>query len=319
MLETGEPSVRTLFILLFGVLIMHYGCKQAPEETQSREETQTPAQAVSPQLTTVQGSYTITVSPSSPRKNQPVRVKVDGAPQKKLRYQWTMNGQKIKGAHAPVFIGDVNKNDRIQVLVTVVGEDREYRSEEIMVGNTPPRVLSAQFIPQYPKKGDELTLTVKTIDEDNDSVTHVYKWSVNGRETGGETKSIQIDGDRIKRGDTITVKITPTDRESRGKPLSLSTQVMNSLPTVSPDITADFNGQLYTANVLAEDPDGDPLTFALRKKPEGMTIDRDSGIITWKVSQKDQGEHPVIVSVSDSHGGESIAIFNTEIQLMTPP
>ena len=40
-------------------------------------------------------------------------------------------------------------------------------------------------------------------------------------------------------------------------------------------------GLTYTYDVRATDPDGDPLTYSLPVKPDGMTITAD-GLVTWR-------------------------------------
>ncbi len=64
----------------------------------------------------------------------------------------------------------------------------------------------------------------------------------------------------------------------------------------------------YQYDAEAEDPDvGDVLTFSLDQSPVGMTIDVDTGLITWDVTATDVGDHDVTVRVEDPGG-----LFDTQ-------
>lgn len=75
----------------------------------------------------------------------------------------------------------------------------------------------------------------------------------------------------------------------------------NRAPTVSstPPITA-AEGNAYSYQVVASDPDGDPLSYTLTAAPAGMTIST-SGLITWTPTQlqAQTGSAAVAVQVSD--------------------
>ena len=70
---------------------------------------------------------------------------------------------------------------------------------------------------------------------------------------------------------------------------------------------------LFSYQVTAEDPDGDPLTFALVVGPPGMTIDPQTGLIEWLVTSKELGVYDVTVEVTDGQGGSDSQSFQVEI------
>jgi hypothetical protein len=61
--------------------------------------------------------------------------------------------------------------------------------------------------------------------------------------------------------------------------------VRNSPPVIVSSPPARLEeGTSYRYDVEAEDADGDPLRFSLEgDPPEGMVMDRDTGIIEWQV------------------------------------
>jgi len=58
----------------------------------------------------------------------------------------------------------------------------------------------------------------------------------------------------------------------------------------------------YTYGVVAKDPDsGDRLIYSLTKKPEGMTINEDTGLIEWRPTSSQAGTYDVTVGVADNY------------------
>lgn len=78
----------------------------------------------------------------------------------------------------------------------------------------------------------------------------------------------------------------------------------NTAPSITsvPDTVAIVNS-LYSYQVTAIDPDGDPLTFQLVTSPAWMFIDSTSGIILGVPTASNIGDTVVSVRVLDNHGG----------------
>jgi hypothetical protein len=153
-----------------------------------------------------------------------------------------------------------------------------------------------------------MQVNVKANDVDNDTVSYKYRWALNGRFAGEES---YLEGD-IKRGDEVTVSITPFDGEDSGRPIHLESIVQNSLPVFSEN-QPFFKGDTYEYHVKATDPDNDTLVYTLLEKPDGMIIDSSSGIIKWKVGMENEGIYDIKVSIKDNNGGEIIVPFTTTI------
>ncbi len=73
---------------------------------------------------------------------------------------------------------------------------------------------------------------------------------------------------------------------------------------------------LFEVTATADDPDlpDDELTFSLDAAPVGMTIDPDSGLISWTPSNAQVGGHPVTVRVTDDGGLFDTTAFNVEVE-----
>ena len=89
---------------------------------------------------------------------------------------------------------------------------------------------------------------------------------------------------------------------------------LNGAPLViSEPITTATEDQLYSYQVMASDPNGDTLTYSFIIKPDGMSIDRESGLISWTPANNQVGIHKIIVEVSD---GKQSVTQNFEIEVI---
>ncbi|HDH02566.1 MAG TPA: hypothetical protein ENH17_05510 [Nitrospirae bacterium] len=259
--------------------------------------------------------YTINLIPEDATRNNSITVYVRGANPGDLSYQWFVNNTEITGANGLVLkYSGLRKHDEVRVKVSA--KDRgECLSDPLVIANIPPKIQSAKLLPRTPRKGDDLHVEIKTFDGDGDSVTVDYELLINGESIPQRVLDDPgiLNGDFIKRGDRVSVKITPADGETNGRAIILASLVANSAPVVSDELETEFNGSIYSARINAFDPDGDSLTYTLKQAPEGMTIDPETGVITWLVTPDDEGEHDITVSIKDGHGGEIILPFSTTI------
>ncbi|HEX2965891.1 MAG TPA: putative Ig domain-containing protein [Syntrophorhabdaceae bacterium] len=133
-----------------------------------------------------------------------------------------------------------------------------------------------------------------------DDVRYSYEWSINGQPAGNGSDSIS----GVKRSDKVSVRLTRFVGEKPGSYKVLTFDVHNSTPKVSVSKTPGYDGKTFTAQLSASDADGDIPTFELLHGPEGMTIDKQTGMLNWTVKDTSIGEHPIKVKITDGHGGE---------------
>ena len=94
----------------------------------------------------------------------------------------------------------------------------------------------------------------------------------------------------------------------------LSINAGNTSPQItSTAITSATVGQNYNYLVSAEDADGDNLSYSLQIAPVGMSINQQSGLITWQPSN--DGLFPVRVAVNDNNNGTDTQTFNINVAL----
>ena len=89
-----------------------------------------------------------------------------------------------------------------------------------------------------------------------------------------------------------------------------SAALTNRAPSLIGDAPGTIQvGQLYRYQAVAQDPDGDNLTYSLPLKPTGMTIDAATGLIRWVPTEVHLGTQLVTIEVSDGRGGLDRATF----------
>ncbi|MCH2247748.1 MAG: putative Ig domain-containing protein, partial [Crocosphaera sp.] len=93
-----------------------------------------------------------------------------------------------------------------------------------------------------------------------------------------------------------------------------------ALPTVNqaPSFTSTPVGEIkagdsYQYQAIAVDPDGVALAYLLYDAPEGMTIDSNTGLVTWTPTRDNDAQTPVTLRVYDSRGGYGVQRFTIEV------
>jgi hypothetical protein len=172
-----------------------------------------------------------------------------------------------------------------------------------------------RFVGGDGRPGNTLGIETEGSDADGDPVQFEIAWQKNGQPAGGGNRLTSP----VKRGDKVTVTITPFDGKVRGKPATLSREIANTPPAIEGQDEFQVNGSAVTFHVRATDADGDSLTYSLKDAPAGMSIDRGTGWVRWTTSPGTTGKVPFTVVVSDGSGGESTARFSVTISQEPAP
>lgn len=262
---------------------------------------------------TVPSTYSLEIKaiPLDSTRKSTIYLTAQGFAPADAKIAWLVNGEPVAGQPALQFkSAEIKKGDKVQAKAMIKG--REVLSNAIEINNAPPVVTSVKFVPEVLDHGDTLGVEAKGEDIDGDAVSFVYEWTKNG-EPAGNAKNIST---VLKRGDKIKVRITPFDGEVYGRPALLEREIENMPPVITKekDLKFSFDGKVYTYQVKATDPDGDPLTYSLKSGPAGMAIDPSTGLVRWDVPEDFQGKAPFIVLVSDGQGGEASQKLTVQIK-----
>lgn len=252
--------------------------------------------------------YALEITPTDPTRNTVLILTPKGFNLSEAQVTWLVNGAVEEGAAQGQFEAKrAARGDTVQARAVLRGA--EIVSNSVMVRNTPPAVSQVKFTPEPFKCDDRLGVEPSGTDADGDPVTFFCEWTLNGEPAG----SGQILNATLKRGDKVSVKITPFDGTDYGEPVFVHKEFLNMPPVITRHNEFTFDGSLYTYQVKASDPDGDALTYSLEYPPVGMTIDRSTGLLKWIVPSDFKGKQNVKIIVSDGNGG--VATYYTEITI----
>jgi len=133
-------------------------------------------------------------------------------------------------------------------------------------GNRPPHMLSANILPDPITLDQSISVRADAFDPDGDLITYRYQWRLNDQPITGETHAI-LSSVKLKRGDQLSVLVTPYDGMVEGSPSVIESTVVNSLPQVTKLLLEPTDVQVGTpiqAQVNATDADDDPIEYRFR-------------------------------------------------------
>lgn len=294
-----------LFFILLGILSCEGGDRTGSEKRQNSP----------PVIISVQ------ILPENPTVESELRLDVKGhdpdGDSMTFLPQWIRNGKEIVGERKNTLtLKDFKKDDSIEVSVIPSDgktEGKPFLSSPVKILNSPPVLLQVDLEPSPAYANDTLKVAVKAFDADGDFIYYTYQWERNGTVLPEETKETLSLG-RFKKRDSISVTVTPDDRETLGKaksspPLAIS----NSPPMIVSSPPTSVTGNLYTYQVKAVDPDNDPIFFVLKKGPQGMRIDPQGGLIQWEMGSQSKGTHLIEIEASDPEGAKSFQRYTLTV------
>jgi hypothetical protein len=261
--------------------------------------------------------FAVFIAPSSPSRSVPPSISVKSPPgqgAEVLGVQWFVNGTDASREQT-LSADRFRRGDKINAVVklrTAAGEEN-LSTAEVVVVNALPTVVGARIEPKAPTNGGTVRVIAEGDDPDGDPVTFKYKWYVNDLLISGDTDSMILKD--VKKGSWVHVAVTSNDGFGDGAWMySPRYQVVNAPPVVkNPPPTEVPPSRLLKHTIVAEDPDGDPLTYVLEKSPPGVLL--EGSTLTWQVPSEFIGKNAEItVLVSDNDAGSTRVTFNLTVR-----
>jgi hypothetical protein len=257
----------------------------------------------------------VEILPENPSKSSLLETVVKFAQPEKtaeVRYRWMKNGKEIMGVTESTLGQDsFQKGDTIAVEVTPgIGKvtGKPVQSKPVIIVNSPPVLKSFTIEPMPAHSKDELTARLDMFDADGEYVRSSYQWKKSKEDIPGATEAT-LAPDYFKKGDRIGCQARVSDGEApEVSYYSNEIEILNSAPFITSQPSAGkIEGSSYEYQVAAEDPDEDKLEFSLISAPEGMTINSETGLISWQISDQQRvGKFDFEIIARDSEGAQSV-------------
>lgn len=203
------------------------------------------------------------------------------------------------------YSGESDANRKSPSVVTAQEEQGIIEEE----GNAPFTITKARLQFESVDNIDRVKVVIEENHSNRRSIGYKYEWFRNDKSFGANEDSIT----GFKKGDKIDVRITPIDGKEHGRPVFLSVNIARVPPKIVENKTISFDGNVLSHQVKAVDPDGGTLSYSLIDAPQGMTIGKETGGITWHVTAKEHGTHKVNVMIKSSSGAEAVYPLSIEI------
>jgi VCBS repeat-containing protein len=202
---------------------------------------------------------------------------------------------------------DFNGQDSFTFKVSDGKDDSSAATVSITVtpGNDPPIANDDSATAQEDTPIVMIDVLKNDTDPDKDRLVVV-------KASQGRNGSVTINSDstltyapnrNFSGNDTFTYTVSDGKDGTDTATVNVTINAVNDAPSITskPVETARIWAP-YTYKVIAKDPDpGDKLIYSLIKKPEGMTINENTGLIEWKPTRSDAGMHDVTVRVADNY------------------
>jgi len=263
------------------------------------------------------GGFSIFVAPSSPSRIAPPSISVKSPPKHGAEVtlvRWFVNGGERESG--PLLSpSSFQRGDRIRASVNLGAGGGEIllTTPEVVAVNALPSVTDVRIEPRAPASGNTVRAVVQARDPDGDPLTYKYRWYVNDSPVAGSGDSQTLTG--VKKGSWVHVTVIPNDGFADGAwKDSPQYQVVNALPVVKSVLPKELSpGRRFIYRIMAEDPDGDPLTYTLTKGPPGMVLHGET--LEWQVPEESIGASvETVVVISDNDGGQTVQNISMTIQ-----
>ncbi|RBW51404.1 putative Ig domain-containing protein [Marinobacter sp. F3R11] len=200
----------------------------------------------------------------------------------------------------------------IQVVDQDGASDIQDFSLQVTTGNQSPVIES---IPSTATRaGQPYYYTVSATDADGDSLTYSLTQAPVGMVISSAGQVSWTPTTEQVGAHGVTISVTDGKGGSATQSFMLEVTGSNAAPSiVSSPLSPAVVGEVYLYAVVATDPEGLPLTYALVTAPGGMTIDESTGEVQWQPLASQIGSHPVAIRVEDSAGASVTQSFTLTV------
>ena len=164
----------------------------------------------------------------------------------------------------------------------------------------------------------KVTLTPST------GATSTSVWRLRGTIVARNVSSIDLERYKnVKRGDIVSVEVTPARGKVKGKVVTAQVTVINTPPTANDGELSTLSAVPVSMTLTGNDIDGDALTYSVVTKPRNgtATISSSSGksTLTYRSKVGFIGAESIGVAASDGHAKSEPATIAVQVKANTSP
>lgn len=168
--------------------------------------------------------------------------------------------------------------------------------------------------------GQQYSYQVRATDPTNSPLTFILGRGLASMSLDAKTGLLQWTPTAAAVG---TTDVTIIVQNSSGLATSQSFRIVvpgqNHPPLItSSPVNSAIVGQQYSYQIVATDPDADPLAYSPVSAPVGMSVDSRTGLIHWTPSSSDTGDWDVIVQVRDPGSLSATQRFSIHVSRAYP-
>ncbi|OGC42144.1 hypothetical protein A2Y85_00905 [candidate division WOR-3 bacterium RBG_13_43_14] len=230
--------------------------------------------------------------------------------------KWFVNGRNI-GEGMALHSEEIRKGDRVHAEITPhdgkeAGEP--FTTSELEVVNTSPRIISVQLAPESVfVTTPQVVLSAAVDDPDRDSMRVIVHWVVGENVINDTSNVFRVQQHGLKKHDVVIGVAFVNDGEVRSEPFEFELHIANAPPTfrtVIDSVKCRSDSIYYPLPIF--DPDSDPIDYELLNAPQGISIDRNNGVVYGNAGEVKTFE--VSVRATDNEG----AYIEARYTLTTP-
>jgi len=235
----------------------------------------------------------VALSPLTPNINSEITAQIlshdpDGDP---ITYKvvWFVNQREV-GEGQFLKYETVKKGDVL--LAEVTPNDGKtwgspVKSPAVTVLSSEPRILSVKYTPNpVYANTPQITVDADAEDPDGDTLDLFCNYLVHNKVLPETISILNLAPLNLKKHDTIFASATVDDGSTRSRPFEFPIVISDAPPELQTEtevIKLDIRDVNYPVPIT--DPDGDRLSFELLKPPPGMTIDKNTGILSGSADE----------------------------------
>jgi|GEM_PF-1480927 len=228
---------------------------------------------------------------------------------KEAKVQWVVNGSVLDVSTDTLTPPYIEPYDTVAAYL-ILADGKSVNLGKVVIANRPPKVMNVKILPEKPRYGDDLKVTVDVEDPDNQEVTLCVKWFINDKMVyEGEV----LPGSMIKAGDRVACEVVANDGYVNSVPVRINAPwvVQNTPPRVVAG-TAKWEGRRFVMPLKVEDPDGDKVTLKIVEGPPGIKLSNNA--VVYELKRDTTFSAPVELIAEDGKGGKTDFKFTLEVR-----